>query len=692
MIQAPFKNDGFFEPIPIRDVVAWTRGAGTSRLFLTPIQRSVVWRNSQIINYWDSLLRGYPAGLMMVHRRKDEASQARTLDGESCQVRVDDFQLFDGQQRLTTILLGLGEGQLKDRLKLWVDLGRDTPTDSDLRFVLRITSTGQPFGYQVSAPNEKQPLHKRRNKADEWMKRSGMDRFNSKQVFSEVGGNDLIDARCAVPLHEITGLVLERGATQASAELQARYTAISADSLESFVHALAKALGTPELFQVIGPEVVSDEDNYIRFFGRLGQGGTALTNDELTYSIIKHHFPEVHERMREITEGTAGRVAGEVNLVLAALRVAKVSAPWDNSGDWQIYGRPQPAFVSRLRELSGVREEFQRMIPKHSGGRLRELLESIRRRLEYDQTTNPGGLPVILLARLPHQLVDVLLLMESHRQPQEKHVHYLPAFVLYWLLFVVDAEKAANIIFRRFCLKEADWQPGPDKQLIHLFEEHGVSRRLPSLELLGEVRDEIRGGSHLLRDWGERFGILDTNKNHPTGDALRVLSTNGELIRRTLLWLQREYLAGRFPDYDPTSGRDEDLPIDLDHLIPHTKFGEDWRHQQKCLSFSDEKENFRHLRGTVGNSLGNYRWLDASDNRSRQANKIENSEGERDIIEEVADWNALIGKNPWNENDVAAFQKVIDLRTITIYEHLLAVGGLKDFVTEPATVLVSANP
>src|SRR6266576_862007 len=238
MTQAPFKKDGICEPIPIRDVVAWTRGSGVSCLFLTPIQRSVVWRNSQIINYWDSLLRGYPAGLMMVHRRKDEASRARTLGGDTCQVRAGDFQLFDGQQRLTAILLGLGEGQLKDQLKLWVDLGSETRADLDLRFVLRISSTGQPFGYQASTPNEKQPLHKRREKADEWMKRSGQDRFNSRQVFVEAGGNDLIDAKCAVQLQEITGLVLEQEVAQATATLQARYPAIPADRLETFAHAI----------------------------------------------------------------------------------------------------------------------------------------------------------------------------------------------------------------------------------------------------------------------------------------------------------------------------------------------------------------------------------------------------------------------------------------------------------------------
>jgi hypothetical protein len=439
---------------------------------------------------------------------------------------------------------------------------------------------------------------------------------------------------------------------------------------------------------VIDQCVIEHEEEYIRFFGRLGQGGTALTNDELTYSIIKYHFPEVRDRMKAITGGPAGRVAGEVNLVLAALRVAKVSAPWNNSGDWQIFGRPQPSFVSRLKdkELLEVRKKFQHMIPVDSDGWLLKLLESIRRRLVYDKATNPTGLPVILLARLPHQLVDVLILIESQRQQQEEP-HSLPAFVLYWLLFVGDDEKAANIIFKRFCLNTADWQPRSDKELIRYFEQQDISRRLPSLELLGKARDEIRLNTHLLRAWGDRFATLDVNKNHRTGDALRVLSTNGELVRRALLWLQREYLGEQFPDYDPTSSRDEDLPIDLDHLVPHKMFGDDWRRQQNCLSFEDGRENFRDLRGTVGNSLGNYRWLDASENRSRKDGLIDECDSERDMIEAVPSWNELIRKKQWSKDDVAAFQRIIDFRSLMVYEALLIQGRLDTFVSGDASTL-----
>jgi uncharacterized protein with ParB-like and HNH nuclease domain len=88
----------------ISDVVQWTKEVVFSRLYLPTIQRSLVWRNSQIINYWDSLLRGYPAGLMMVHNPKKDALLARNAEGNTCEIRIGDFQLFDGQQRLTVLV------------------------------------------------------------------------------------------------------------------------------------------------------------------------------------------------------------------------------------------------------------------------------------------------------------------------------------------------------------------------------------------------------------------------------------------------------------------------------------------------------------------------------------------------------------------------------------------------------------
>ncbi len=145
------------------------------------------------------------------------------------------------------------------------------------------------------------------------------------------------------------------------------------------------------------------------------------------------------------------------------------------------------------------------------------------------------------------------------------------------------------------------------------------------------------------------------------------------------MWLQRDYLAQRFGQFHPTSSRDEDLPVDLDHLIPSKKFGVDWRSQRSNLGFEDTDENFRHQRGLVGNSLGNHRWLDAAENRGRGAREIEVLENDGDFVKDAEAWNRLIKKTPWDRDDVAIFPKIIDLRSLAIYEVLLFEGRLDAF-------------
>src|SRR5712691_4184588 len=114
------------ELLTITCLADWRQAKEGSRLFLPPIQRSVVWSNEQVINYWDSLLRGYSAGMMLVHRVKNGESDAsrkgRDADGKTHEANEEDFQLFDGQQRMIAVLLGLGRGEMTDNRKLWVDL------------------------------------------------------------------------------------------------------------------------------------------------------------------------------------------------------------------------------------------------------------------------------------------------------------------------------------------------------------------------------------------------------------------------------------------------------------------------------------------------------------------------------------------------------------------------------------------
>jgi hypothetical protein len=693
-----FSGGQIVEIITAEEVVVWTKETGVSRLFLPPIQRSVVWRNSQIINYWDSLLRGYPAGMMMVHRSRQTA---RTLEGTTSKTGTGDFDLFDGQQRLTAILLGHETGQLNARIKLWVDLGVAPNTDSGLLFQLRVNSTGQPFGYQEASPNEKHSLGQRSAKIAAWKQANNFGAFVSEEAFNAVSGKDLIGSQCAFPLHRAISRLLADGETLVSEEISRECPEAPPERIASFVLALGDALKRPIIFQLVDQAIIENEDEYIRYFGRLGQGGTPLTNDELTYSIIKHQYPHVHDRMKEIMDGPAGRIASEVNLVLAALRVAKVYSDWDGEGaEWKIIGRPYPAFVSGLKQLPEVLNEFQQLIPASRGGRLQELLEAIRRRLAYNESTNPYGLPVMLLARMPHQLVDVLILLQNQaaqEQSENSAPDMLPAFVLHWLLFVSDSDKAAWMVFQQHRKLSATGGQCSIPILVQEFEKVGIARVLPHKKQLPLLREEIERGTHRLRSWPERFAGLDADSERKSGDALRVLSGDRELTKRAMMWLQRKYLAENFLHFDPTSSRDEDLPVDLDHLIPSKKFGFNWKSRDSFIQLDDPEGNFRNQRGNVGNSLGNFRWLGASENRSRGAGTIDIQDCDVGFINDSAAWNNLIKKTVWDQDDVGIFQKLIDLRTVDLFEKLLNEGHLESIIldsspTPPTLETVSLLP
>jgi hypothetical protein len=397
----------------------------------------------------------------------------------------------------------------------------------------------------------------------------------------------------------------------------------SEELVREFAEAVAKALNSQVVLQQVDPTIVANEEEYIRFFSRLGQGGTRLSDDELTYSIIKQQYPGIHDRMNEIMDRT-GRLAGELDLVLASLRVAKTKAPWENAKDWEVVNRPGPAFVSRLKdmELKPVLSEFLTMVlPEDQPATLEKALIQVRGALSHDARLHRQGLPAMLLARLPRELVDVLILFTVKRGVDEGWHEYvrdiLRAFVLYWLLFVSND---ANAAWRAFeSVREKDWTfaEGPIRGLIGSYETEGEAYLTPRSDALSDLRNEVEERGHLLCSWTERFRAADRRSERKPGDALHVLSTDREQCRRALMWLQRDYIVEQWPDYDPTSDRDEDLPVDLDHIIPYNIFSFDWRQRATRLHAEAVSDNFYSERGIVGNSMGNFRWLAASDNRAR---------------------------------------------------------------------------
>jgi hypothetical protein len=648
-------------------------------------------------------MRGYPAGMMMV--TKVETNKARQygrgLDNKT-EVLIDsDFQLFDGQQRLTAILLGLGAGSLASSLQLWVDIG-SAKASGDRLFELRINSIGQPFGYKPDAPNEKVRAEDRHTVHTDWPPEEDGTPKPPQVIFKDFSKRTaapLISAKCAVPLRDILSDLITLGKEKTQQQLQTiaerAAVPIRVDTKDLLIR-LQSSIDAEIIVKLVSGSVL-DESNYPRFFGRLGQGGTRLSDEELIYSLIKDRYPQVHDRISDIVR-EVGRFVSEVDLVLGALRIAQTIAPWPEAKEWERAGRPTPDRVRSLHEKGAGTTElfFESMLPENEEApfRLLTAIEKLYDGLLYHSTSNPFGLPSMLLARLPRDLLDVLLLFTFKRGEASSwngaDRSALIAFVLYWLLFVGYDDKAS---YRTFVeLESKNWAFGERSvaSLLRHFEAEGIARCAPRPDDWQGLTEEVQQRGCKLATWAERFSSKD-DPGHPSpGEALRMLSTHSESQKRLLIWMQRRYITRTFPHYNPTSTRDDDLPFDLDHAIPQSLFGFHWSNAAKRVELStSDMDKFRDLRRVVGDSLGNLRWLAASDNRGRGMGRIEEErldEGEQRPLDDHIDrssWNKLIvegGSRAWTDHDVAAFQRLIDTRTLVLVKLIMEQGGIANLI------------
>ena len=117
-------------------------------LALPPVQRTPIWGPKQIVDLWDSALRGFPLGsFYLVPGPSDRIARSSNSDAINRKVG-EGWDLLDGQQRLRALLLGLRPLSTSrsgpDRRCVWVDLSAHSSTHY---LSLHLTSESQPFGY-----------------------------------------------------------------------------------------------------------------------------------------------------------------------------------------------------------------------------------------------------------------------------------------------------------------------------------------------------------------------------------------------------------------------------------------------------------------------------------------------------------------------------------------------------------------
>lgn len=615
--------------MPIFDVLDWLLASQksapsgehylSSKIFLPALQRGGVWRPKQVLELWDTLLRGLPIGMFqLVEARKGD--RAVTIEGKLIDRDAGGFDLLDGQQRLRALMVGVQPDHSEQR-NLWIDLSEDAER---LWPCLYVTSRAQPFGYKP-LEGSKWSLNERREA------RKAVEGDASETPLEIVGAN-----RRAYDSELFCGAVLQRGGggfrqpplpfrsspdrtfklndlvvawrgenllPDSDEGLSRLRHATGIESHSTRLDLLDVALRKAAAVTIPLYLVRVGADEMAVLFERIGAGGTPLQGDERLYSVLKSHIPDVRRVVDEVHD-LVGRILTPSRIAATALRLATTmtdSAKLDGPDVFQLKKLLQNEdFKAKLRQLILI-EDKGKSIP------VVDSFKRISRLLRYSQDAGNFWLPDALLPDLPVELWEVLVFWDHCHPPGTEAAlgrEQVVRLALFWVLCVTSKLRASRLAFE-YLSKRDNASPSIDRALYTLFTHDPGGRCAYSLP--DHIFKIPTAGTMIWLTHAERFGV---------GDDYDHLGAHWWWNGKKLLpWIQREYVRDAFPGYAALAEHEDDLPYDFDHICPV----DDWNTLRgarlETLTATEQKKIW-NARSLIGDGIGNLRIIDSSENRS----------------------------------------------------------------------------
>lgn len=306
----------------LREIADWQLSPETCnpRIELPKLQRGFVWEASKIADLWDSILRGFPIGSMMI--------SAIDQDKPGHVASEQRYWLLDGQQRATSIAIGFynpwgsqnkesSMWSLKSTPLLWVDLLPE-PRSTEVRmFSPYLVTQSHPWGY--TRDGNVIPWGQRKKACEEFKLGENYTSFDLKKCFPW-------QAEFPIPLC----FMLEAIGAPEIGTLENAWSHLVTMCRkflpECWMHCYGDFLTQtiPPAFESlynrrrhlkdyrvhlnllsresIENDVNTDDDNSLLFV-RLNTGGVVLGGEELIFSLFKSEFGEAKDAVEKCSVG-----------------------------------------------------------------------------------------------------------------------------------------------------------------------------------------------------------------------------------------------------------------------------------------------------------------------------------------------------------------------------------------------------
>lgn len=647
---------------------------------IPPLQRGLVWDPSQIEMFWDSLMRGFPFGSIVI---------ARPLKNQILQNggMKPDYHLLDGQQRCDAITWGFVESNLpeaKDQM-LWLDLlPGDLLKNLTRKYLFRVSTRAHPWGFGRNDSGSMLGVRDRFEFLERW--RELHDDYSSEntscgdKAIRPLPNNSIPqDSILPVPVADlIKCFVSDSGhidwdelAKRPMVEHAQRWKNMAVKSLTEdqrrFIErGLKQALDT-RVIALCVPDSVHEVDEIEQVFVRLNRQGTTLDPEELAYSMIKAYWPGIKDTMTEITTSKL-RHTGDARLISMGMRTALTL-------NEQECEQLRPALsIERIRKIFGtsqartdnsqaqaakeddddvLHEKLTRYFYKEDKKPpIIQALHWIDRNFLYTNE-RPYGIPAYLRSSLAWSspavfswlmyLADRFGLEDFSDATTAKRILGL-ALAIHW--FGDDKDRAVNVLIK-------EGYEIPLRRIVDLAGRKTYLTPLQTPERMAEaIHLSHQLGDQEFADWKDMWqGVVKFRESAKS--SLQGVD-NGELYnlgvfvnklcnqKELLLYAQRRYIEERFKSFDPSDRRmfrGHNRPWDYDHILASATL--DGR--------KGSAGNYHRVCKTWQQTIGNMIAIDFSSNRSYGA--IEASlKGKDNAYKEVGNESFLILDKAANPN------------------------------------------
>lgn len=342
------QEDRTFKIFSLREIADWQKESGDNyerAVHIPAIQRGLVWNATQAEVLWDSLMRGIPIGTFTLI--KDE----------------NGYELLDGQQRANAIAMGFrampsddAEDGVKRKPLLWLDLDSVPPEGSRCKFVFRVTTPGQPWGYKL-------PTVTTENNSNR------LDTEQRRIVLKENGIE--IDRSSVLTRKPYPCQIKKPHGTRNPVLFSTLLANENLTDLPDDIKRGIEIVRSTKIFALCSPDVMSgnDADWLPTFFTRMNKQGVEPDQEEILYSNVKHLVPKL-KKADEFAQGRGMRASRMANIMLKVY-FSEHDKKWISSVDLkkirQIENKDDIAnFVDHFRERLVQIDDWCKDVPEPS--------------------------------------------------------------------------------------------------------------------------------------------------------------------------------------------------------------------------------------------------------------------------------------------------------------------------------------